>query len=277
MRSKIIMDSAGDIKTLPGADFESVPLKIQAGDKTFVDSGDAVVDEMIDYLKTYKGTTTSSCPSVGEYMDAFGDAENVYCVTITSSLSGSYNAAANAAREYQEAHPDRKVHVFDTLSAGPEMLLITEKIRELVQQGLSHEKIVEKVKAYQEKTRLAFSLESLRNLANNGRVSNVVAKAVGILGIRLLGQASEEGTLQPTGKARGAKRVIPEMLKHLLALGYAGGKMRITHCRNETAAMDLKNALLMQFQDADITISKTGALCSFYAEEGGMLIGFETA
>ncbi len=277
MTTKIIMDSAGDIKELSGIDFACVPLKIQAGDKAFVDSDEAVAEEMIDYLKTYNGTTTSACPSVGEYMDAFGDAENVYCVTITSGLSGSYNSASAAAREYLDVHPDRKVHVFDSLSAGPEMLLIAEKIRELIHEGLSHESIVERVKAYQENTRLAFSLESLRNLANNGRVPSVVAKAVGILGIRLVGKASDEGTLQPTGKARGEKKVIPELLKHLKSMGYNGGKMRIAHCRNEQAATTLKEELLKLFKDADISISKTGALCSFYAEEGGMLIGFEAA
>lgn len=277
MTTKIIMDSAGDIKELSGIDFACVPLKIQAGDRTFVDSNEAVAEEMIDYLKTYNGTTTSACPSVGEYMDAFGDAENVYCVTITSGLSGSYNSAAAAAREYLDVHPDRKVHVFDSLSAGPEMLLIAEKIRDLIHEGLSHDSIVERVKAYQENTHLAFSLESLRNLANNGRVPSVVAKAVGILGIRLVGKASDEGTLQPTGKARGEKKVIPELLKHLKSMGYNGGKMRIAHCRNEQAATTLKEELLKLFKDADISISKTGALCSFYAEEGGMLIGFEAA
>lgn len=277
MKSKIVMDSAGDLKELGGVDYANVPLKILAGDHEFVDSDEATVDEMIDFLKTYKGAASTACPGVGEYMDAFGDADEVYCVTITSSLSGSYNAAAAAAREYQEAHPDRKIHVFDSLSAGPEMLLLTEKIRELVQQGIPHEKLVEKVKEYQKKTRLAFSLESLRNLANNGRVPTVVAKAVGILGIRLLGKASEEGTLQPCGKARGEKKVVPEMLKFLKEMGYAGGKLRIAHCRNEKAAGELKAALLQQFKNADISIGKTGALCSFYAEEGGMLVGFETA
>ena len=277
MKSKIVMDSAGDLKELSGVDYANVPLKILAGDHEFVDSDEATVDEMIDFLKTYKGSASTACPGVGEYMDAFGDAEEVYCVTITSGLSGSYNAASAAAREYQEAHPDRKIHVFDSLSAGPEMLLLTEKIRELIQQGIPHEKLVEKVKEYQQRTRLAFSLESLRNLANNGRVPTVVAKAVGILGIRLLGKASDEGTLQPTGKARGEKKVVPEMLKFLKEMGYAGGKLRIAHCRNEKAAGELKAALLEQFKNADISIGKTGALCSFYAEEGGMLVGFETA
>lgn len=277
MKSKIVMDSAGDIKVLSGVDFSSVPLTIQSGDRTFVDSDDAVVEEMLTHLQTYSGTTTSACPAVGEYMDAFGDADNVYCVTITSGLSGSYNAASAAAREYQEAYPDRKIHVFDSLSAGPEMLLIAEKLRELIQQDLPYETIIERIREYQKKTRLVFSLESLRNLANNGRVSSVVAKAVGILGIRLTGKASDEGTLQPTGKARGAKKVVPALLKELKDLGYNGGKVRIAHCHNESAAMELMEKLKQQFHDADVALGKTGCLCSFYAEEGGLLVGFETA
>lgn len=276
MKVKIIMDSAGDIKTLSGVDFSCVPLKIQAGKETFIDNNPQVAEAMIDYLKSYNGTTTSACPSVGEYTDAFGDAEQIYCITITSALSGSFNAAVAAATEHIQSHPDHKIHVFDSLSAGPEMLLLAEKVCELLHLGLKHEEIVEEIEAYQQQTRLAFSLESLRNLANNGRVPAVVAKAVGILGIRLLGKASNEGTLQPTGKARGEKRVVAEMLKHLKSMGYKGGKMRITHCRNVDAAIALRSALLQQFRDADITIGKTGALCSYYAEEGGLLIGFET-
>lgn len=275
MKTKIIMDSAGDIRSLPGTDFSCIPLTIHAGDQTFVDNTVTVADEMVDYLKDYQGTTSSACPSVGEYLDAFGDAEEVYCLTITSQLSGSYNAATAAAGEYLEAHPERRVHVFDTLTAGPEMLLLAEKLRELLQQGNPFDRVIELVKAYQEKTRLLFSLESLKNLANNGRIPHVVAKAIGILGIRMLAKASEEGTIQPIGKARGEKKVLPEMLRHLMNMGYNGGKMRITHCRNESGALALKSALLQQFVDADITVSAAGALCSFYAEEGGLLVGFE--
>ncbi len=277
MKNIIVMDSAGDVKSLPGADFISVPLTIQAGEITYVDRDEATAEEMIDHLKSYDGPTSSACPSIGEYMDAFGDAENVYCITITSRLSGSYNAAMAAAREYLETHPHRKVHVFDSLTAGPEMLLIAEKLRELVQQDLSFDHIVETVREYQAKTRTVFSLESLRNLANNGRVSPLVAKAIGILGIRLIAKASDEGTIQPTGKARGAKRVVPELLKELKSMGYSGGKLRISHCRNEGTARELVERLKQQFADADISLGKTGGLCSFYAEEGGLIVGFETA
>jgi DegV family protein with EDD domain len=276
MDYKIVMDSAGDMLEFPGAQYACVPLKILAGDREFVDDATTDVVEMVDYLGTYVGKSSTACPSAGEYLEAFEDAEDVYCVTITSGLSGSYNAATVASQTYLEMHPDKKVHVFDSLSAGPEMTLMTEKIRELVEQKLPFEKIVETVEAYKDKVRLVFSLESLHNLAQNGRVPVAVAKLAGLIGLRLIGKASDVGTLQPTGKARGEKKVVPELLKQLLSMGYQGGRVRIHHCCNLLAAENLKQALLEKFPAATVIVEQAGALCSFYAERGGLLVGFET-
>lgn len=276
MTSKIIMDSAGDLQQFSGAEFACVPLRIMAGEREFVDDSTLNLREMVDFFGQYKGKATTACPGVGDYLEAFGDAENVYCTTITSGLSGSYNAAEIAAKTYKEQHPERKIHVFDSLSTGPEMALIAEKIREMIKENCAFETIVAKVSEYQKKTHLMFSLESLHNLANNGRVPVAVAKIAGILGIRLLGKASDAGTLQPTGKARGDAKVAPEMLKSIISMGYNGGKIRIAHCFNEIAADSLRKIILDKFPKADISVYLTGGLCSFYAEKGGLLVGFET-
>ena len=276
MDVKIVMDSAGDLREMENVAFANVPLKIVAGEREFVDDATTNVEEMVEYMSNFVGKSSTACPSTGEYLEAFGDAEDVYCVTITSGLSGSYNSAAIAAQTYQEQHPGRRVHVFDSLSAGPEMTLVAEKIRELVHQKLPFEKIVSMVEEYNLKTQLVFSLESLHNLAQNGRVPVAVAKLAGILSLRLVGKASDEGTLQPTGKARGDQKVPGELLKQLISLGYKGGRVRIHHCCNLPSAEKLKQAILEKFPKASIVIHKAGALCSYYAEKGGMLVGFET-
>ena len=104
MDYKIVMDSAGDMLEFPGAQYACVPLKILAGDREFVDDATTDVVEMVDYLGTYVGKSSTACPSAGEYLEAFEDAEDVYCVTITSGLSGSYNAATVASQTYLVAH-----------------------------------------------------------------------------------------------------------------------------------------------------------------------------
>ena len=269
------MDSAGDLHVMDGANFACAPLKVTAGDREYVDTAVADVAEMVAFLREYKGKASTACPSVGDYVEAFGDADEVYCVTITSNLSGSYNAAVVAAETWKEQHPESKIHVFDSLSAGPEMTLLAEKIHSLLQEQCAFEEVVTRGKEYLANTHLLFSLESLHNLANNGRVPGAVAKLAGMLGLRLIGKASDEGTLQPTGKARGEKKVVPELMKHLESMGYQGGRIRIHHCFNETAAMELKNSVMEKYPGADVVLGTCRILCSFYAEFGGMLIGFE--
>ena len=148
--------------------------------------------------------------------------------------------------------------------------------RELAEAGASFEEIVEQAKAYHKTTHLVFSLESLENLAKNGRVSPIIAKAAGLLGIRVIGRASREGTLEPLHKARGEKKALRQIFASMEDLGYRGGKARITHTRNMSAAGQLRDMLLAAFPGADVPIGDNGGLCACYSERGGIMVGFET-
>ena len=141
-------------------------------------------------------------------LKAFGDADEVYCVTITSGLSGSYNAACIAKQMYEAEHEGRRVCVIDSLSAGPELVLIIEKLEQLIRQDLPYKEICWEIEAYKAKTGLTFMLASLKNFAANGRVSPAVAKIAGVLGIRIVGKASDQGTLEPTNKCRGEAKSL---------------------------------------------------------------------
>ena len=277
MEYKIIADSSADLLTLDGAEFDSVPLRICTSETEYVDDASLDVEAMISYLSKYKGTSKTSCPNVGDWKDAFDDAEQVFCVTITSNLSGSYNSACLAVEDYLSEKEGRKGFVIDTLSVGPEAVLIIEKLRELISEHLHFDDIKEKIMEYKKKTHLIFSLESLRNLANNGRCSHAVAKISGILGIRIVGKASDVGTLEITDKARGEDRALVDIVKNMLVNGYNGGKVRIHHCMNKLAAEKLSVMIKEKFQKATVFIQETRGLCSFYAESGGLLVGYEGA
>ena len=102
-----------------------------------------------------------------------------------------------------------------------------------------------------------------------------VAKVAGVLGIRMIGWA-ENGFIKPTGKARGEKKVVPELMKLFASKNYKGGRVHIAHCNNLPMAEALKQGILEQFPNAEVSIGITTCLCSFYAEEGGLMIGIET-
>lgn len=272
---KIVADSSCDFTTLEGADFEAAPLKIITAEKEYTDDAALDVENMVETLLTYNGKSSTSCPNVGDWLGAFGDAEHIFCVTITGTLSGSYNAAMQAKAHYEELYPGRRVYVLNSLSAGAELGLILHKIRELVHADLSFDEICARIDAYSKQTGLVFVLESMKNLANNGRVSPLVAKMAGLLGIRVIGKASDRGDLEQLHKARGEKKMIETTVQTLKSLGLRTGKVFIAHCMNADAANKLKDALAKALPKVQPTVYKTGGLCSFYAEKGGLMVGFE--
>jgi len=274
MNYKMVSDSSSNVLTMASAHYASVPMKVR-GDKEYVDDISLNLAEMVEGLKNHKGKSGSACPSVGEWLDAFGDADMIFCTTMSKGLSGSYNSACQAANTYMEENPGKQVYVFNTLSAGPQQAFLNEKVLELAGQGLSFEEIKEKAQEYYRNTHILFCLESMMNLARNGRVPMAVAKIGGMLGIRVCGDV-KAGMITPVHKPRGAKKATQTLVDMMIERGfYDGAQLRIAHCFGEQQAKDLAEATLAKFPNAKITIEPTTALCSFYAEAGGLMIGFE--
>ena len=174
-----------------------------------------------------------------------------------------------------EENPGKRVHIFDSLSAGPQLMMMADKIAVLIQEGCDFDAIVEKVEDYHDHCHTLFCLESLTNLARNGRVSPAAATVAGVLGIRVVGKA-KGGEITPVHKPRGEKKAM-QALMGLFAEGglYDGALIRIAHCFAEVQANTLKGLVLEQLPNCRFIIEPTAALCSFYAESGGLMIGFE--
>lgn len=271
---KLVCDSSSNIHEFENINYKSVPLKIVTAKKEYVDDAGLDVEKMVNEVKETKGKSGTSCPNIGEWLSAFEGGDIIFAITITSKLSGSYSSAEEAAKIYMEAHPEAKVFVVDSLSTGPEMLLLMEHIRDLMLLEKSFEDIRDSVIEYQKHTNLLFSLESLINLARNGRVNPAVAKIAGVLGIRVFG-AAKEGVLDPISKIRGEAKTIEAMFAEMKKRGFSGGKVRIDHCLNMNAAKTLAEKVLSEFPGCDLKIGENKGLCSFYAERGGIITAFE--
>ena len=275
MRYQIVSDSSSNVFHVEGASYTTVPMKIIAGEKEYLDTPALNLAGMVADLKAYKGKSGSSCANAQEWLEAFGDADMVFGVTISKNLSGSYNAAQQAARDYEEENPGKRAYIFDSLAAGPQQAFVIEKIAELANRGLDFDAIVEQVRDYHNHTHILFCLESLTNLARNGRINPAVAKIAGVVGIRVCGDA-KGGQITPVHKPRGAKKATAILVDMMKERGFADGmQLRIAHCFGEEQAQALADATLAQFPNTRVTIEPTTALCSFYAEAGGLMIGFE--
>ena len=275
MKRKIVTDSSCDIWELNGVDFSVAPMTISTDNKHYVDNQELDVRLMSEDLAKYKGVSHTACPSVGSWLDCYEGYDEVFVVTLTGAMSGTYNSAMTAKGIYEEENENVKIHVFDSLSTGPEMRLLIEKLKEMIEEDLTFEEIVEKGQDYLNHTRLFFALKSLHNFPMNGRVSKAVASAIGVLNISIFATASEEGTIQQISKCRGEKKVVKSMIEHLENAGYHGGKVRISHADNLKLAHNVRDKILELYPHADIIVYPMGGLCTYYAEIGGLLVGCE--
>jgi DegV family protein with EDD domain len=255
-------------------DFASASLKIITAEKEFVDNADLDVADMVSFLSGYKGRSQTSCPNAEDWLSAFGDADEVICVTITSGLSGSYNTARAAKQIYEETE-GKRVCVVDSLSTGPEMALIIEKLTEYILEDLGFDEICEKIQAYTKQTGLFFMLKSLKNLANNGRVSPALARILEMLGICIVGKASDEGKLDTTHKCKGENRSLETLIRDLKGYGVSSGKISIAHCQNEEGALKLQALIKKEFPDAKSERLTPAQTCAF--ERKAAFISHKTA
>lgn len=272
---KIVTDSSANIMGLSEVDFAVAPLKIITAEREYSDDLRLDVGNMVEELDSYNGRSSTSCPNAGEWLQAFGDAEYVFCITLTGALSGSYNSAMMAKDIYTEQNPERRVFVLNSLTAGPQIGLIVDRLVELVKTESDFDEICEKITRYRKKTGLMFILSSMKNLANNGRISPLTSKMAGILNIRAVGKASDCGEFESLDRCRGELKALQSVIKQLKAHGLNKGRVIISHCFNLRAAEELKAELIARFGELRVEISECRGLCSFYAEKGGLLIGYE--
>lgn len=277
---KIVTDSGASIRELEtnnkDIDFDIVPLMINIGKDVYVDTPDLDVQDFLNTLKNTKQNTSSACPSPEVYANRFNGAENTICFTLSSELSGSYNSAVLGKDIALESNPDANIFVFNSRSAGAEIDLLIKKSLELIKENLSFEEVISQLEKYHKTVDTAFLLESVDNLVRNGRVSKLVGQMIGFLGIRLIGNRTPEGTIELAHKSKGQKRALKTLVNELKAKGYNGGKIEINHVMNVDLANDFIKEVTTEFPSASIATRTTSALCSYYAEHDGMIVGFET-
>ena len=272
---KYVTDSSCDTINYDGIDVAVAPLRIYTSERDFVDNEDLDVHEMIEYLLSYKDRSYTSCPSTESWLQAYEGGDEIYVITLTSNISGTYNSACAAKEEYIKDHPQARILVVDTLSTGPEMRLILEKIIEWKKEGKTFEEITKDVEDYKKTTRLFFAFKSLHNFAQNGRVNKVIASMIAKLNISIIGTASEKGDIEPQIKCRGINNVLTRLTEELTKAGFHGGKLRICHIENKELAEKLGQKIKDLYPETDLCIYPARGLCSYYGERGGIIIGCE--
>ena len=201
----LVSDSSCDLISgelnSPYARLTVAPMCLHVGGQDYLDTPELDIPALLSKLAHHR--SSSACPSPAAYAEAFEQGEETVCVTISSQLSGSYNAAMAARDLVLAEHPEKKIFVLDSRATSGAMILLLRKAAELVEQGLPFEDLCAELQVCQKNTRLCFTLEHFDNLVNNGRMPPLAGTLLQTLGIRIVAEATAEGTIRVAKKARG--------------------------------------------------------------------------
>lgn len=279
MSWNIVLDSSCDLMPsqhkFENAQLKIAPLTIRVGEKEYVDDDTIDVPQLLDAMSREKSASSTACPSPDDFYEHFKTADNIICICITSNLSGTYNAALVAEKMIKEECPDKNVYVLNSYSTAGEMVLIARMADKLIGEGLPFEQICEKLEEYTKSVRLVFTLTQFDNLIKAGRMKPLVGAVVSALGIRVVAQASDIGTVEVMFKVRGEDKTLEKMVDYMNEQkDMTNLPVVINHCNNIEAVEKLKKLIREKCHTDDITVLECKALTTFYAMEKGLLIGY---
>lgn len=277
MRYKIIIDSCGELLDEWKKDecFESIPLTLMVGAEQIIDDETFNQAEFIDKVAACPECPKSACPSPESYRKAFDcEAEHIYCVTLSSELSGSYNSAVLGASLLHEEKKGVQIHVFNSCSASIGQTLIAMKIVQCEDAGLPFEDVVSVVNKYIEEQHTFFVLENLETLRKNGRLSRVKALVATALKIKPIMGSTPEGTICQLDQARGMNKALVKMVDKIVEVTENSENkiLAISHCNSPKKANMLKEAIQEKMKLADIVVLDTAGVSSMYANDGGIIV-----
>lgn len=278
MKWNIITDSSCDL--IKNDDQEGhiqisiVPFIISVGEYDYIDDEKLNTLSLLNAIEEYPTASHTSCPSPQKWLKEFERAEQSIAITISSALSGSMNSAMIAREIALEQDPQKKIAVIDSCSAGPELIMCIEKIRELIDANYSFDDVVLGADKYLRKTHTMFALSSFDNLVKNGRLSKLkgfIAKRLGFWGV---GIGSDEGTIHIRSITRGERKTIECLLENMKERNFQGDRVFISHCHNLSFVEKLRDRISEIWHDTEVRIYQTRGLCSYYAERGGLIVAY---
>ncbi len=277
MSYRIVGDSCTDLTESMRKDerIRIVPLLLQVGKETVVDDESFEQGRFLKMMKDCSECPKSSCPSPEAYMDAFEGADEIFVVTLSSHLSGSYNSAELAKMLYLEKHPNKKISVIDSRSAAAGQTLIALCILQAKEVGADFEETVGRAMKFRDEMKTKFVLENLDNLRKNGRLSNITAALCSVLNIKPV-MCGVEGVIEKLDQARGMTKALSKMAKYIEE-DVADAKNRIfaiTHCNCRERAEFVRDMVMGRVPFRDSIIVEAAGVSSMYANDGGIVVAY---
>lgn len=276
MSYKIVVDSGCDLpdKLKEDEHFVVVPLTLSVGGVDIIDDEKFDQKDFIKRVNEAKECPKSACPSPERYLSEYESAQgDIYVITLSGRLSGSYNSALVAADMYEEDGGSNRVHVFDSMSASCGEALIAMKIVECEEQGMGFDDVVKTVTQFCNGMKTYFVLETLETLRKNGRLTNLQALLANVLSIKPV-MGAREGEIIKLEQTRGLNKALKRMCEIITEnVSEPENKvLGIAHCNCPERAEYVKSLLVEKNNFKDVIIVNTAGIATMYANDGGIIV-----
>ncbi len=281
MSFKIIGDSCCDYP-MEGCDYpwiDRVALSIDLGHKTYVDDKELDCLKLLKAMESSPHAPKSACPSPGAFEEAYDcGADDIYVVTLSASLSGTYASAMMAANMFKEKYPQRNVHVFDSKTAASGEISICEKVYELASSGLAFDEVVTKGEAFIASMNTYFVLENLEVFRKNGRLNHLQSIITSALKLKLVMGGDEKGNICVRGKALTIDRALSKMADQIAekckSINVSEKLLYVTQCNCPERAKKACELIVSKAAFKGYKILKAGGISTIYANDGGLVVCF---
>jgi DegV family protein with EDD domain len=269
MINHIVVDSGCDVSKefIDGENcmLTHVPLNLQIGDKVFLDDYD--LDEASPMA------VKTSAPSPSMFLDQLKIGDNVFVVTLSSTISATYQSAMSAKDMYIEEYGKKFIHVFDSLTASIGEGAIAIKLAELIKKGTSAPEIVTQVNDYIKELRTYFIIDKFDNLVKTGRIKPYVGKIAGMLNIKPI-CGSDNGEIKMFDKARGYTKAVTKLVSMMKenTPNIEARTVAITHVKAYDKAIALKEEIIKHLNPKAIIIQECRGITTTYGNRGGVVV-----
>lgn len=244
------------------------------GEEIFYDMGENTDFEA--FFDKMRAGSTPKTAALNEYAytqyfePILARGEDIYYITFSHQMSGTFNAMKNVIAKLKEKYPDREIRFKDSkmISLGSGFVAYYGALK--YKNGATMDELDAYLDDLIEHTATYFVVDDLTYLYRGGRVSGVSRVFGNLLGIKPVLYFNEEGKILNINKVKGFKKALATLLGYMKTKGSELDqyKVFVLHADCENVANTFVESMKAQFGDLDVVVQPVGPVIGAHCGPG---------
>ena len=254
------------------------PIPISFQGKIYRDWVDITPTEAYELFLKDPGSFKTAGASPGIFLEAYREASkraiNIVCVTLSTKLSGAYDAARQAIEEARKELPRISVEVVDSETVTASEGFVALAGARAAEEGKSLAEVVKAAEEMRDKVAFLVLLDTIRHVYRTGRIPKIAAMAGSVLSIKPI-LTSSGGLIRFAGVVRGRAHGIDKMIKMMRnRVGQSPAHVAVMHAFAPEEAEELKDRMASEFDCAELWLTELSPVMGYATGTGTLGVAF---